>query len=813
VQVQDGSGLSATGSYTLQVSDASLPLAVLSGDLVTAEYASPYVQQLSAVGGVAPYTWTLTGEGRLPGGVTLAPDGTLEGIPRESGSFAFTVNLTDAASPAHTVTAPLTLIVSGQSLFLRAASPNLPDATLDQPYTVVLGVSGGFPPYYWAFPYCADPDHCAPVTRFPAVPTDPISSDHGLPRGLYFSCDFTGTVYLTSIPPNIPPDQDGGTPCYNPSLPADAPSVPKEAGIFAIPGRIHDSANQAIEVTFSLRVGTGAGLSVTTTALPDALQGKAYSHKLQSSGPSSGGAVHWGIACAELDEFGAPVSPCPENLPPGLTLADDGTLSGTSTDTSEKTYTFLVRAGDDEGRADVRALAITSKPATAAPKSGCGAAGAGELGLAALPLLGLLLRRRRRALPALGLALVALLGGCGKTANTRCTGVTCTGGLTCDPGDGQCKCGGEGGVVCAAGQLCDTTTVTCSDPAHACADVACTGNTACDPADGQCKCGGAGGVVCASGTICNPATRSCSDGNACVGVVCPGRQSCDISDGTCKCDGQLCGAGQVCSATEGQGCVASACAGVQCTGNTVCDEASGACLCGGSLCVAGQTCGCPRADGGLGPDTCDASARACVDSTLCAGVACHGGSTCDPADGLCKCGGPGGPQCGSGQNCDVSVGACIGGDRCRNITCATGTSCDPEDGQCKCGGQGGQVCGDDQSCFQVQAGYACRTSCDPLQQNCDPSQACYFDESASASAGYCATPGTKTDTGNPPPLCNSANDCAQGYHCVPEVGRNFPGTCHRYCAVSQGAGGCTGSNNCVQLGNGAPDDVGACEAQ
>lgn len=416
------------------------------------------------------------------------------------------------------------------------------------------------------------------------------------------------------------------------------------------------------------------------------------------------------------------------------------------------------------------------------------------------------------------LLLITAALGCGKAANTRCTGVTCTGGLTCDPADGLCKCGGEGGLVCAQGQVCDSKHLACVDPAIACEQVTCEGNTACDPADGQCKCGGSGGPVCAAGEICDPATRHCSSGTACTGVVCSGREVCDPTDAVCKCDGQVCGAGQICADTDGGGCIASPCAGVHCTGSTTCDPADGQCKCGGAggpFCGAGETCACTAvgADGG-----CDAASRACEGSTLCASVTCTGGTVCDPADGVCKCGrgedgGAGGNICGSGQSCDPAVGACIGGDRCRDVVCPGGTSCDPEDGQCKCGGQGGQVCGQDQSCFQLQNGNACRTGCDPLMQNCPPNQACFFDESAIAATGYCAPPGTKTDLGNPPPLCNGPADCAQGYNCEPEVGRDFPGTCHRYCDTKQGANGCTNSDVCVQVGNGAPVGLGQCKPQ
>ena len=830
VTVADGAGHSADAQVTLQVSSSDAALAILTTALAGGQYAQAYVEHLVAVGGVAPYAWSLGEGGRLPGGVVLAADGTLEGRTREAGTFTFTATVTDSATPPHTASASLSLAISGASFNLQAATPSLPDATVGAPYQVVLGVSGGFGPYLWQLPYCseAEPADCKPVVRFPSVATDSPTQSALLPKGLYFSCDFTGAALLTSSPPNIPPELDGGSPCYNRNLPADAPTTPQAVGVYAIPAQITDSVGQSIDVTFTLHVGGGQGLSITTQELPDALSGQAYpAVQLQASSPKTVGGVHWSLACSERTDVGEPVSPCPEGLPPGLALSDDGKLSGTPTDSSGKTYTFLVRAADDQQRVDVRAMSITARaPTPPAKASGCGSApGSSGLLLLLAPLAALGFRRRPRSASArrlrlgLGLALMAALGlgsvGCGKkTPNTRCTGVTCQGGTACDPADGQCKCGGEGGVVCAASEVCDVETLACVDAATSCDGVTCTGNTACDPTDGQCKCGGAGGAVCGAGQVCDAQARVCTAGTACADAVCTGREVCDAASGQCTCDGQVCAAGQICAAQDGGGCEDSLCAGVHCIGGTTCDPQSGTCLCGGtSLCNAGQTCGCAPDAGASDPDggaVCPAAARSCIGSRLCDAVTCGQSQTCDPADGQCKCGGPGGPTCGAGQSCDVSVGACIGGDRCRNITCATGTSCDPEDGQCKCGGQGGQVCGDADTCFQLQNGYACRTACDPLQQDCPPSQACYFDQSAVATTGYCASPGTKTDLGNPPPFCNTPNDCAQGYHCLPAgFDGQTTGTCQRYCSVAQGANGCTGTDICQQI-PGAPTGLGAC---
>ena len=230
-----------------------------------------------------------------------------------------------------------------------------------------------------------------------------------------------------------------------------------------------------------------------------------------------------------------------------------------------------------------------------------------------------------------------------------------------------------------------------------------------------------------------------------------------------------------------------------------CDPVDGQCKCDGALCGAGETCGC-AGDGGCAP-----TALRCATSTLCAGITCIDQLTCDPADGLCKCGGPGGVICGVGQACSLPEPYCVGSNRCENITCPTGSSCDPEDGQCKCGGVGGAVCTSAESCFQLPNGYACKVPCDPwnpANQVCPSGTGCYFNTLASLGTGYCEVPASnKTDSpaadaGGEPPPCNSFNDCEPTYLCLPFGDTAYPGFCHRLCLIDEGATGCAGPQSC-----------------
>jgi hypothetical protein len=60
---------------------------------------TPYSVPLSVTGGQPPYTWTLTANSLpLPTGLSLSPGGVISGTPSASGTYGFTVQMTDSAA-------------------------------------------------------------------------------------------------------------------------------------------------------------------------------------------------------------------------------------------------------------------------------------------------------------------------------------------------------------------------------------------------------------------------------------------------------------------------------------------------------------------------------------------------------------------------------------------------------------------------------------------------------------------------------------------------------------------------------------------
>lgn len=74
-----------------------------------------YTHSFTASGGTAPYTFTISA-GTLPGGLTLASDGSVTGAPLLAGTFAFSVQVTDAAAAISIVACSITIHAHGPAV-------------------------------------------------------------------------------------------------------------------------------------------------------------------------------------------------------------------------------------------------------------------------------------------------------------------------------------------------------------------------------------------------------------------------------------------------------------------------------------------------------------------------------------------------------------------------------------------------------------------------------------------------------------------------------------------------------------------------
>ena len=117
------------------------------GTAPPAYIAQAYFQNLIAIGGTVPYTWSLA-SGALPPGLTLFPGGIISGTPTQLGSNNYVLRVTDSGAPPYVVSSSITLNVTPQPLI----EPGVPisPAPVNVPYHSQIPVSGGTPPYSWS---------------------------------------------------------------------------------------------------------------------------------------------------------------------------------------------------------------------------------------------------------------------------------------------------------------------------------------------------------------------------------------------------------------------------------------------------------------------------------------------------------------------------------------------------------------------------------------------------------------------------------------------------------------------------------------
>lgn len=98
---------------------------------------------LSANGGLTPYSWALAGGSSLPPGLSLSSGGVISGTPTSPGTFAFTINVTDARSRVSTKTLSIAVYPSGSSTSSSSSSSSSSSTTST---STSSNSSGGIPP-------------------------------------------------------------------------------------------------------------------------------------------------------------------------------------------------------------------------------------------------------------------------------------------------------------------------------------------------------------------------------------------------------------------------------------------------------------------------------------------------------------------------------------------------------------------------------------------------------------------------------------------------------------------------------------------
>jgi uncharacterized protein with beta-barrel porin domain len=356
----DGSSSNPPITVTLHIAAPTSSISITPTSLPSGRVAVAYPSTtLTASGGATPYTYALTA-GSLPTGLTLSSGGTISGTPSAYGTFTFTVTATDNASAtgnqSYSVTiAPATINVTG--------TPAV--ATLNAPYSFTPSASGGTPPYTYALHSGALPAGLSLNASTGTISGTPTAlgastftlrvSDSSTPTPLFNDVSFT--INVQDNPPvanNVSATVAYGS-ASNPVTLNITGGTPTSVAVGTAPA--HGTANatgtsitytptpgyagpDSFTYTASNSGGTSAPATVTITVSaptivytpsspPAGTVGTAYS---QSIAGASGGASPYTYTIVS------------GSLPAGMTLAGNGTLSGTPT--AGGSFDFTVKATD-----------------------------------------------------------------------------------------------------------------------------------------------------------------------------------------------------------------------------------------------------------------------------------------------------------------------------------------------------------------------------------------------------------------------------------------------------------------------------------
>ena len=343
-----------TGTLAVELTVTATPIVVLPNTLAPARQNRPYSQSVAATGGSDPYTYEIT-DGALPTGLEIDPDsGLISGTPTVPNTYAFSVTATDSNGLAGTRNYGIT-VVPAATLVVTTA---LPIATAQQSYSHQIDVTGGSGTYTFVRISGALPPGLTLSASGQITGTPTATGAYGFALDISDGTDtvtssFTLNVVAPTITvtPTTPPatfgaayygsvTATGGTGPY--SFDVASGTLPAGISLNAVTGTLVGTASPAGTFNAVIRATDDNGFTgtapvtftiapltvVVAGTLPEAIRNLAYAANVTASG----GTQPYIFTVTD----GA--------LPSGLTLATDGTISGTPT--AIVTSSFTVAATD-----------------------------------------------------------------------------------------------------------------------------------------------------------------------------------------------------------------------------------------------------------------------------------------------------------------------------------------------------------------------------------------------------------------------------------------------------------------------------------
>jgi hypothetical protein len=149
----------ATFQAAVRLRSTSTPgsMEIINASLLNGEVGAPYNCQMAAIGGQAPYAWSIT-MGNLPPGLSLnTATGLISGTPTTAGGYTITARVEDGSPGKKNTTRQLTINVSPAGK-LKILIVNMPDGIVGIPYSAAVLVTGGTTPYVFNFSSGTMPD-------------------------------------------------------------------------------------------------------------------------------------------------------------------------------------------------------------------------------------------------------------------------------------------------------------------------------------------------------------------------------------------------------------------------------------------------------------------------------------------------------------------------------------------------------------------------------------------------------------------------------------------------------------------------------
>ncbi len=355
VQVQNGSAGAASVSVPLAIvspnAQAYSALTIAPPNFASGVVGTSYSTQLTASGGTTPYKWSIS-SGSLPTGLTLAAStGVIAGTPTVAGSFSFGITVTDSEKTVVTASVSGTIVIAPSKLAIKTTA--LAAGTNGEAYSQDLLATGGTPAYSWSVSSGTLPAGLTLAASTGVISGTPTVNgtfalgltvkDSGSPQQ---TVTLATTILLAPKPVTITTSSlasgiagtaysqtlaaTGGTPNYNWTLTSGSlptglslstsgviSGTPWTSGTFSFGVTVTDSGSPALTNTTAMMLTIAPRpLAISTDGLAVGNEGVAYSQMLAARGGTA--PYIWSLTAGST-------------LPPGLTLASSGLVSGIPT--------------------------------------------------------------------------------------------------------------------------------------------------------------------------------------------------------------------------------------------------------------------------------------------------------------------------------------------------------------------------------------------------------------------------------------------------------------------------------------------------